>query len=90
MVQRSDYVFNANDSFWVPNGEVTLSGSYSLLHGEQNAPLSMRTRQNAAVLEREQRHRAWPVATDCSTPTRCARLRSTTAVGPQYSCALPR
>ena len=50
MVQRSDYVFNANDSFWVPSAEFTLTGTYSLLHGEQNSPLSMRSRQNAAVL----------------------------------------
>ncbi len=50
MVQRTDYVFNANDSFWVPSAEFTLTGSYSILHGQQNTPLSMRTRQNAAVL----------------------------------------
>ena len=50
MVQRNDYVFNANDSFWVPSAEFTLTGDYSILHGEQNTPLSMRTRQNAAVL----------------------------------------
>ncbi len=50
MVQRTDYVFNANDSFWVPSAEFTLTGSYSLLHGEQSSPLTMRTRQNAAVL----------------------------------------
>ncbi len=47
---RTDYVFNANDSFWTPSAEFQLSGDFSLLHGEQNAPLSMRTRQNAAVL----------------------------------------
>ena len=50
LVQRSDYVFNANDSFWVPNAEFPLTGSYSLLHGEQSTALTMRTRQNAAVL----------------------------------------
>ncbi len=50
MVQRSDYVFNANDSFWVPSAEFTLTGAYSILHGEQNTALTMRTRQNAAVL----------------------------------------
>jgi len=50
MVQRTDYVFNANDSFWVPSAEFTLTGPYSILHGTQNSPLSMRTRQNAAVL----------------------------------------
>lgn len=50
MVQRDDYVFNANDSFWVPSAEFTLTGAYSLLHGEQNTALTMRSRQNAAVL----------------------------------------
>ncbi len=49
-VQRGDYVFNANDSFWVPSNEFTLDGDYSVLHGQQDAPLSMRTRQNALVL----------------------------------------
>ncbi len=49
-VSRRDYVFNANDSFWVPSNEFTLDGDYSVLHGEQNVPLSMRTRQNALVL----------------------------------------
>jgi acyl-homoserine-lactone acylase len=50
MVERTDYVFNANDSFWVPSAEFTITGAYSILHGEQNSPLSMRTRQNTAVL----------------------------------------
>ena len=50
LVQRTDYVFNANDSFWVANAEFPLTGSYSILHGEQATPLTMRTRQNAAVL----------------------------------------
>lgn len=47
---RSDYVFNANDSYWVPSAEFQLPGAYSVLHGERDTPLSMRTRQNAAVL----------------------------------------
>ena len=50
LVQRNDYVFNSNDSFWVPSAEFTLTGAYSILHGEQNTPLTMRTRQNADVL----------------------------------------
>jgi acyl-homoserine-lactone acylase len=50
MVQRNDYVFNANDSFWVPSADFTMTGAYSIMHGEQNTPLTMRTRQNAAVL----------------------------------------
>ena len=55
MVERTDYVFNANDSFWVPSDEFTLDGAFSVLHGEQNTPLSMRTRQNAAVLASDNR-----------------------------------
>ncbi|RLE26604.1 MAG: acylase [Actinobacteria bacterium] len=50
MVVRNDYVFNANDSFWVPSAEFTITGDYSVLIGTQNTPLSMRSRQNAAVL----------------------------------------
>jgi acyl-homoserine-lactone acylase len=50
-VVRADYVFNANDSFWVPSAEFTLEGDYSVLHGEQRTPVTMRTRQNAAVLD---------------------------------------
>ncbi len=49
-VERTDYVFNANDSYWIPNVEAPLTGAYSFLHGTQNTPLSMRTRQNASVL----------------------------------------
>jgi acyl-homoserine-lactone acylase len=49
-VERTDHVFNANDSFWVPSAEFTLTGDFSIAHGEQRTPLSMRTRQNAAVL----------------------------------------
>lgn len=50
MVERTDYVFNANDSYWVPSAEFTLDGNYSIVHGEQDTPRSMRTRQNAEVL----------------------------------------
>ncbi len=49
-VRRTDYVFNANDSFWVPSAEFTLTGPYSIINGEQGTALTMRTRQNAAVL----------------------------------------
>ena len=50
MVERTDYVFNANDSFWVPSAEFELTGDYSILHGSQQTPISMRSRQNASVL----------------------------------------
>ena len=49
-VERTDYVFNANDSFWIPNDEAFLDGPFSILHGRQGVAQSMRTRQNAAVL----------------------------------------
>ncbi|MCU0267091.1 MAG: penicillin acylase family protein [Acidimicrobiales bacterium] len=50
-VERSDYVFNANDSFWVANADEVLEGDYSPLHGRQDTARSPRTRENAAVLD---------------------------------------
>ncbi|MCC6225054.1 MAG: penicillin acylase family protein [Microthrixaceae bacterium] len=47
---RDDYVFNANDSFWLANPEELLDGEYSILHGEQGTERSRRTRENLAVL----------------------------------------
>jgi acyl-homoserine-lactone acylase len=46
-------VFNANDSFWIPNADNPLSGDFSPLHGRQNTVRSLRTRQNASVLRDE-------------------------------------
>lgn len=51
MVERSDYVFNANDSFWMPNATQMIEGDYSPLHGDQRTPRSPRTRENAVVLD---------------------------------------
>ena len=50
MVERSDYVFNANDSFWMPHATEMLEGDYSRLHGTQQTERSLRTRENATVL----------------------------------------
>ena len=50
MVERSDYVFNANDSFWMPHATEMLTGDYSRLHGTQDTQRSLRTRENATVL----------------------------------------
>jgi acyl-homoserine-lactone acylase len=50
MVERSDYVFNANDSFWMPHATEMLEGDYSRLHGPQQTQRSLRTRENANVL----------------------------------------
>ena len=49
-VERDDYLFNANDSFWVPHAKKLLAGDYSPLHGRQETARSPRTRENAAVL----------------------------------------
>ncbi|MDQ2678768.1 MAG: penicillin acylase family protein [Actinomycetota bacterium] len=48
--ERSDYVFNANDSFWMPHATEMLEGDYSLLHGPQRTSRTPRTRENATVL----------------------------------------
>ncbi len=48
--ERADYVFNANDSFWLNNASTVLEGDYSPLHGRQGTPRTPRTRQNATVL----------------------------------------
>jgi len=50
VVEREDYVFNANDSFWMPHASEMLEGDYSPLHGRQRTARSPRTRENATVL----------------------------------------
>jgi acyl-homoserine-lactone acylase len=50
-VEHGDYVFNANDSFWVPHATALLEGDYSPLHGRQETARSPRTRENATVLD---------------------------------------
>lgn len=50
VVERDDYLFNANDSFWMPHATAMLEGDYSVLHGAQKTARSVRTRENATVL----------------------------------------
>lgn len=50
LVERSDHVFNANDSFWMPHATEVLEGDYSPLHGRQRTARSPRTRENATLL----------------------------------------
>src|ERR687897_3620779 len=50
VVERDDYTFNANDSFWMPHATEMLEGDYSPLHGMQATARSPRTRENATVL----------------------------------------
>lgn len=48
--ERRDYVFNANDSFWLDHADAVIEGDYSILHGRQRTARSLRTRENAVVL----------------------------------------
>jgi acyl-homoserine-lactone acylase len=46
---RRDYVFNANDSHWVPHQSQRLTG-FSPLQGPEGSPLSVRSRQNIRLI----------------------------------------
>lgn len=50
LLKRDDYVFNANDSYWLTNPKQPLNG-YSPLYGSTNTARSLRTRQNIKHLE---------------------------------------
>lgn len=49
-IDRRDFVFNANDSYWLANPAAPLEG-YSPLHGRERVPQSPRTRINALLLQ---------------------------------------
>jgi len=48
-LDRTDYIFNANDSYWLTNIEQPLTG-FSPLYGAVNSPRSLRTRMNAKLV----------------------------------------
>ena len=48
-LERSDFIFNANDSHWMTNPASLLEG-YSPMHGPERTARSVRTRMNATVL----------------------------------------
>jgi acyl-homoserine-lactone acylase len=48
-LERTDFVFNANDSYWLANPMQLLTG-FSPLQGGEATPRSLRTRMNAVVL----------------------------------------
>ncbi|CAN5899613.1 N-acyl homoserine lactone acylase QqaR [soil metagenome] len=50
-LERDDYAFNANDSFWMAHATEMLDGDFSPLHGPQETARSVRTRENATVLD---------------------------------------
>lgn len=49
-LERKDYVFNANDSFWLANPHQLLTG-FSPLQGLEGTARSLRTRMNAIILD---------------------------------------
>lgn len=51
-LDRDDYVFNANDSYWLSNPAEPLEG-FSPLHGFERIPQSPRTRMNIRLLSED-------------------------------------
>jgi acyl-homoserine-lactone acylase len=49
-LERADYVFNANDSYWISNPHALLTG-FSPAHGRERIPQSLRTRMNVRLLD---------------------------------------
>lgn len=49
-IERSDYVFNANNSYWLSSPRQPLTGA-SVLYGATDTPRSLRTRMNVNMLE---------------------------------------
>ncbi len=48
-LERADYIFNANDSYWLTHVAAPLEG-YSPLYGPERAPRTLRTRMNAKLV----------------------------------------
>ena len=48
-LERRDYVFNANDSAWMPHATARLHG-FSVVHGPEGTARTLRTRMNALLL----------------------------------------
>ncbi|XSE94515.1 acylase [Pseudomyxococcus flavus] len=48
-LDRTDFVFNANDSYWLANPAAPLTG-FSPMHGLEDVPQTPRTRLNAVML----------------------------------------
>ncbi len=49
-VDRKDFVFNANDSYWLANPAAPLVGYKPPMHGQERVPQSPRTRMNMTLL----------------------------------------
>jgi acyl-homoserine-lactone acylase len=57
-IERTDYVFNANDSYWLPHAQARIEGEFTPFHGRQGAAVSPRTRINALLLDNAEPYRA--------------------------------
>ncbi|WP_439107760.1 acylase [Congregibacter sp.] len=51
-IERRDFVFNSNDSYWLSSPREPLTG-YSILYGPTESARSLRTRMNIRMLENE-------------------------------------
>ncbi|WOJ93666.1 acylase [Congregibacter variabilis] len=51
-IERKDYVFNSNDSYWLSSPREPLAG-YSVLYGPTESARSLRTRMNIRMLENQ-------------------------------------
>lgn len=49
-LERPDYVFNANDSYWISHPRALLTG-FSPVHGREEGARSLRTRMNVRLLD---------------------------------------
>ncbi len=49
-LERADYVFNANDSYWISHPRAALTG-FSPVHGRERTVRSLRTRMNVHLLD---------------------------------------
>jgi acyl-homoserine-lactone acylase len=77
-LERTDFVFNANDPYWIANPDEPLLG-FSPVHGLDESPLSTRTRGNAAQLAVDT---GMPATTVCSRGSSSATRASATVRSP--------
>jgi acyl-homoserine-lactone acylase len=57
-LERSDFVFNANNSYWLAHPRALLTGDYSPLFGDQRTELTLRARSNVLHLTNASPYRA--------------------------------
>ena len=88
-IERDDYVFNANDSFWVPHARHCSPATTRRCTAARRPP-ARRARGRTPPCSAQRTRWAWPARTGCSTPRRCGRRRSRTAGAPPGCCSTSR